>query len=55
MVPAARLVAVHWRPPGPERPRDAAAAHAILRAQPWLAWLESADTDDYRLDVLVRR
>ncbi len=55
MAPAARLVAVHWRPPGPERPRDAAAAHAILRAQPWLERLESANTDDYLLDVLVRR
>ncbi len=55
MLPAARLVAVHWRPPGPERPRDAAAAHATLHDQPWLAPRESAGTDDYRLDVLVRR
>jgi hypothetical protein len=55
MLPAARLVAVHWRQPGPERPRDAAAAHAILRAQPWLALLESAHTEDYLLDILVRR
>ncbi len=55
MAPAARLVAVHWRPPGPERPRDAAAAHAILHEQPWLAPLEPAGTEDYLLDVLVRR
>ncbi len=55
MLPAARLVAVHWRPPGSERPRDAAAAHAILRAQPWLALSESGGTEDYLLDVLVRR
>jgi trans-aconitate methyltransferase len=55
MLPGARLVAVHWRPPGPERPRDAAAAHALLQAQPWLAPLGSAGTEEYRLDVLVRR
>lgn len=55
MLPAARLVAVHWRPPGPERPRDAEAAHAILRAQPWLTLSEFTRTDDYLLDVLVRR
>jgi trans-aconitate methyltransferase len=55
--PGARWVAVHWRPPGPERPFDAEQVHARLRAQPWLAPLESSvtGTEDYLLDVLVRR
>jgi SAM-dependent methyltransferase len=50
-----RLVAVHWRPPGPERPSTAADVHAHLRAQPWLQPLLTEPTDDYLLDVLVRR
>ena len=53
--PGARCVAVHWRPAGPERPFDAAQVHELLRAQPWLAPLSSASTDDYLLDVLERR
>ena len=52
---SARVVAVHWRPPGPERPFTAAEVHERLRSQRWLTWLESAATDDYLLDVLVRR
>lgn len=51
----ARLVAVHWRPDGPERPLTADVVHATLRRQPWLASITRADTDDYRLDVLERR
>ena len=31
LVAGGRLVAVHWRPPGPERPQTAAAVHARLR------------------------
>lgn len=53
--PGARWVAVHWRPAGPERPFDAAQVHELLRAQPWLAPVGSASTDDYLLDVLEPR
>lgn len=55
IVPGAPLVAVHWRPAGPERPLDAERAHGILREQPWLEPLTSSSTTDYLLDVLVRR
>ncbi|MGA2013714.1 MAG: SAM-dependent methyltransferase [Solirubrobacteraceae bacterium] len=54
MVAGARLVAVHWRPPGPERPFDAAAVHALLHRQGWLSADRCAHTDDYLLDVLER-
>jgi SAM-dependent methyltransferase len=54
MQPGARLVAVHWRPPGPERPFDAEAAHAILRGQPRLSSVHSGGTDEYLLDVMTR-
>jgi Nodulation protein S (NodS) len=54
-LPHARWVAVHWRPDGPERPLDAHEAHAILRAQEWLAPVADAHTGDYLLDVLERR
>jgi SAM-dependent methyltransferase len=54
-MPGARLVAVHWRPAGPERPLDAERVHAILGEQPWLAPLTSGGTADYLLDVLERR
>lgn len=53
--PGSRLVAVHWRPDGPERPLSADDVHATLRRQRWLGPVERADTDDYRLDVLERR
>ena len=49
-----RLVAVHWRPPGPERPFTADEVHARLREQAWLRSVYAGGTDDYRLDVLVR-
>jgi cyclopropane fatty-acyl-phospholipid synthase-like methyltransferase len=52
---AARVVAVHWRPAGPERPFTAAEVHDRLRFQTWLDPVESSTTDDYLLDVLVRR
>jgi hypothetical protein len=55
MAPAARLVAVHWRPAGPERPFDAASVHDRLRSQSWLIPLEARDTEEYLLDVLERR
>jgi SAM-dependent methyltransferase len=50
-----RLVAVHWRPPGPERPQTAAAVHARLRSEPWLRAIADRGTADYLLDVLERR
>lgn len=55
LAPGGRLVAVHWRPVGAERPFTAAEVHAILKREPWLALLESRPTDDYLLDVLERR
>ena len=54
-MPGARLVAVHWRPAGPERPLNAEQVHGILGRQPWLAPLTSGGTADYLLDVLERR
>lgn len=50
-----RLVAVHWRPPGAERPFTAAQIHARLRAQAWLEPVRRWATDGYLLDVLERR
>ncbi len=50
-----RLVAVHWRPPGSERPFTAEEVHARLRREPWLTSLSSGSTPDYLLDVLERR
>ena len=54
-MPGARLVAVHWRPAGPERPLNAEQVHGLLGRQPWLAPLTSGGTADYLLDVLERR
>lgn len=53
--PGGRLVAVHWRPPGPERPFTAQEVHARLRGEPWLHHLASGGSADYLLDVLERR
>ena len=53
--PGARVVAVHWRPPGPERPFDAAQVHAALHRQSWLAPAGSHSTPDYLLDAWERR
>jgi cyclopropane fatty-acyl-phospholipid synthase-like methyltransferase len=50
-----RLVAVHWRPPGAERPFTAAEVHALLRRQAWLSPVLWAPTEEYLLDVLERR
>ncbi len=55
MAPTARLVAVHWRPAGPERPFDAASVHDRLRRQSWLTPSDSRRTGKYLLDVLERR
>jgi cyclopropane fatty-acyl-phospholipid synthase-like methyltransferase len=54
MAPRARLVAVHWRPPGNERPFTADEVHARLIKQSWLEPVSSGDTEDYRLDILER-
>ena len=51
----ARVVAVHWRPPGPERPFDAAQVHAALDRQSWLVRAGSHSTPDYLLDAWERR
>jgi trans-aconitate methyltransferase len=51
----ARLVAVHWRPSGPERPFTAEQVHARLRELEWLAPVRSGDTSEYLLEVLERR
>jgi cyclopropane fatty-acyl-phospholipid synthase-like methyltransferase len=53
--PEARLVAVHWRPEGPERPASATEVHRRLHAQQWLAPIGSASTDDYLLDTFSVR
>lgn len=54
VAPAGRVVAVHWRPVGPERPRSAAAVHAQLQALPWLRTVEDRSTADYLLHGLER-
>lgn len=54
LAPDGRLVAVHWRPNSPERPRTAEQTHADLRALPFLTSIAERPTADYLLDVLVR-
>jgi predicted TPR repeat methyltransferase len=54
MVLGGRLVAVHWRPRGRERPLEADLVHRLLHEQPWLRSLRSGGTADYLLDVLER-
>ncbi len=55
LIVGGRLVAVHWRPAGPERPQTAATVHARLRSQTWLRPIADRSTADYLLDVLERR
>ncbi len=50
-----RLVCVHWRRPGPERPLSAEAVHATVDEASTLIWMKSDSTDDYLLDILERR
>ena len=52
--PGSRLVCVHWRAGGPERPLDADRVHDLACRQPWLKTLVAGGTDLYRLDVLER-
>jgi cyclopropane fatty-acyl-phospholipid synthase-like methyltransferase len=54
LLPGGRMVAVHWRPEGPERAQSAAQVHDALLAQPWLRPVSSTGTADYLLDVLER-
>ena len=54
LVGGGRLVAVHWRPSGPERPQSATEIHRRLRSRPWLRAAGEHGTDDYLLDVLER-
>jgi predicted O-methyltransferase YrrM len=54
LAPGGRIVCVHWRRPGPERPSDAEVVHALVRSQAWLTPVLSQPTDDYLLDVLER-
>lgn len=49
-----RLVAVHWRPVGVERPRSADDVHRDLTELPGLEPLADHSTPDYRLSVLGR-
>jgi SAM-dependent methyltransferase len=54
LAPGGRLVAVHWRPLGPERPRSAQSVHEALRALPFLTAVDERSTGEYYLDVLER-
>jgi SAM-dependent methyltransferase len=49
--PGARLVAVHWRPTGPERPRSADDVHRDLGQISGMRHVVDRRTDDYLLDV----
>ena len=53
--PGARIVAVHWRTHGAERPFTAVEVHRRLRAAAWTRPVEDASTGDYLLDVVARR
>ncbi len=53
--PGARVVCVHWRPDGPERPLTAEHVHDQVRREPWLRRLTSQRRPEYLLDVLERR
>lgn len=55
LLPEGRLVCVHWRKSGPERPLSAADVHEQVRAVPWLCLVRDDATNDYLLDTLERR
>jgi predicted O-methyltransferase YrrM len=50
-----RLVCVHWRTPGPERPLPAEQVHRTIRELEWLTPVWGHAAPDYLLDVLERR
>jgi SAM-dependent methyltransferase len=54
LAPGGRLIAVHWRPAGPERPHTAAEVHDRLCALSWLHVLHNGSTPDYLLHALER-
>ena len=54
LVTGGRLVAVHWRTHGPERPLRAKRVHELIRARPGLHPLENRSSADYLLEVLER-
>jgi hypothetical protein len=54
LAPGGRIVAVHWRPLGPERPLSADLVHDALRGHPTLRPVEARRHPEYLLDVLVR-
>lgn len=54
-VPGARVVAVHWRQPGPERPLTATEVHAALRCAEWLSVVRCGHTQRYLLDAGERQ
>ena len=49
-----RLVAVHWRPTGPDRPVSAESVHRALGALTWLNEIADRSTSDYLLNVYAR-
>jgi SAM-dependent methyltransferase len=53
--PAGRVVCVHWRRTGPDRPLAADQVHEAVRARNWLRQLSSAPPGPYLLDVFERR
>jgi SAM-dependent methyltransferase len=52
---SARLVAVHWRPNGPDRQMPAGDVHARLRGLNWLTKIDERSTAEYLLDVFERQ
>ncbi len=55
LITGGRLVAVHWRPPGQERPFTATEVHARLRDAPWLTPVQHEEAEAYLLDAMDRR
>jgi hypothetical protein len=54
LAPGGRLVAVHWRRSGPERPSTAADVHSVLSSQTWVTSVHMERNADYLLDLLER-
>ena len=54
MMPGCRLVAVHWRSPGPERPLSAEYVHRLVSEQRWLRHVDSRPDPAYLLDIWDR-
>lgn len=54
LVSGGRLVCVHWRRNGPDRPLTADEVHRTVRALPWLESLPGAPAGEYLLDVFER-